>query len=68
VNVPKPVLDKLSSTIIAILKKPAVEERIAKLGFTLNIRDPETFKPYLAQEIKTWEDIIKAANIPVQGG
>jgi tripartite-type tricarboxylate transporter receptor subunit TctC len=67
VNVPKPVLDKLSGTIIKILKKPEVEERISKLGFTLNIRDPEAFKPYLAQEIQTWADIIKTANIPVQG-
>ena len=67
VNVPKPVLDKLSGTIIKILRKPEVEERIAKLGFTLNIRDPEAFKPYLDQEIRTWADIIKAANIPVQG-
>jgi tripartite-type tricarboxylate transporter receptor subunit TctC len=67
VNVPKPVLDKLSDTIIKILKKPEVEERIAKLGFTLNIRAPEAFKPYLAQEIQTWADIIKTANIPVQG-
>jgi tripartite-type tricarboxylate transporter receptor subunit TctC len=65
VNVPKPVLDKLSTTIIAILKKPPVEERIAKLGFTLNIRDPEAFRPYLAEEIQTWADIIKAANIEV---
>ncbi|MCG7391831.1 tripartite tricarboxylate transporter substrate binding protein [Microvirga sp. ACRRW] len=63
VNTPKPVLDKLSGTIIAILNKPDVKERITKLGFTLNVRDPETFKPYLDKEIQTWAEIIKAANI-----
>ena len=63
VNTPKPVLDKLSSTIIASLNKPDVKERITKLGFTLNVRDPEAFKPYLAKEIQTWADVIKAANI-----
>jgi len=62
-NTPKPVLDKLSGTIIAILTKPEIKERITKLGFTLNVRDPEAFKPYLAQEIQTWADIIKAAGI-----
>jgi tripartite-type tricarboxylate transporter receptor subunit TctC len=62
-NTPKPVLDKLSATIIAILNKPDIKERITKLGFTLNVRDPEAFKPYLAQEIQTWADIIKAAGI-----
>ena len=61
VNTPKPVLDKLSGTIIAILNKPDVKERITKLGFTLNVRDPEAFKPYLAKEIQTWAEIIKAA-------
>ena len=39
------------------------EERIAKLGFTLTVRNPDAFRPYLAQEIQTWADIIKAANI-----
>ena len=62
-NTPKPILDKLSGAIIAILNKPDVKERITKLGFTLNVRDPETFKPYLVQEIQTWAEIIKAANI-----
>jgi tripartite-type tricarboxylate transporter receptor subunit TctC len=66
VNTPKPILDKLSGAIIAILNKPDVRERITKLGFTLNVRDPEAFKPYLAQEIQTWSDIIKAANIKAE--
>jgi tripartite-type tricarboxylate transporter receptor subunit TctC len=65
-NTPKPVLDKLSGTIIAILNRPTVKERITKLGFTLNVRDPEAFKPYLAKEIQTWAEIIKAANIAAE--
>ena len=66
VNTPKPILDRLSGAIIAILNKPDVKERITKLGFTLNVRDPEAFKPYLVQEIQTWSDIIKAANIKAE--
>ncbi len=66
VNTPKPILDKLSGTIIAILNKPDVKERITKLGFTLNVRDPEAFRPYLAKEIQTWAEIIKAANIKAE--
>jgi len=63
VNTPKPILDKLSTTIVGILDKPEVKDRITTLGFTLNVRDPEAFRPYLAQEIQTWADIIKAAGI-----
>jgi tripartite-type tricarboxylate transporter receptor subunit TctC len=66
VNTPKPILDKLSGEIIAILNKPAIKERITKLGFTLNVRDPEAFRPYLAHEIQTWADIIKAAGIKAE--
>jgi tripartite-type tricarboxylate transporter receptor subunit TctC len=63
VNTPKSILDKLSGTIIAILDKPDVKERITKLGFTLNVRDPEAFKPYLAKEIQTWAEVIKTVGI-----
>ncbi|WP_157961353.1 Bug family tripartite tricarboxylate transporter substrate binding protein [Microvirga flavescens] len=66
VNTPKPILDKLSATIVGVLNKPATKERIVKLGFTLNVREPEAFKPYLEQEIKTWAEIIKAANIKAE--
>jgi len=65
-DTPKPVLDKLSGTIIAILNKSEVKERITKLGFTLNVRDPEAFRPYLAREIQTWAEIIRAANIAAE--
>jgi tripartite-type tricarboxylate transporter receptor subunit TctC len=65
-NTPKPILDRLSGAIIGIMNKSDVKERITKLGFTLNVRDPEAFKPYLAQEIQTWSDIIKAANIKAE--
>ncbi len=66
-NTAKPMLDTLSGTIIAVLNKPDVKERIVKLGFTLNVRDPEDFKPYLAREIATWAEIIKTANIKPEG-
>src|SRR5919107_4744105 len=66
VNTPKPILDKLSGTIIAILNRPDVKERITKLGFTLNVRDPEAFRPYLDKEIQTWAEIIKAAGIKAE--
>ncbi len=65
-NTPKPILDRLSGAIMAILNKPDVRERITKLGFTLNVRDPEAFRPYLAQEIQTWAEIIRAANIKAE--
>jgi tripartite-type tricarboxylate transporter receptor subunit TctC len=60
---PKPVLDKLSTAILASLSKPAVRDAIVKLGFTVNLRDPAAFVPYHAQEIRTWKEIIEAAGV-----
>jgi tripartite-type tricarboxylate transporter receptor subunit TctC len=60
---PSTILERLSGEIIAILKKPAVREAITKMGFSLNVRDPAAFRPYLANEIKTWGEIIKAAGV-----
>lgn len=60
---PAPVLDKLSGEIIASIRRPQVRDAILKLGFTLNLRDPAAFKPYHAQEMKVWADIIAQAGI-----
>jgi len=60
---PAPILDRLSKEIVASLKKPDVVDKIDKLGFTVELRDPVAFKPYQAQEIATWIKIAKDAGI-----
>jgi tripartite-type tricarboxylate transporter receptor subunit TctC len=64
---PSTILDRLSREIITILEKPAVKEQITKMGFSLKVRDPVAFKPYLAQEIATWGEIIKTAGVKQEG-
>jgi tripartite-type tricarboxylate transporter receptor subunit TctC len=63
---PQPILDRLSKEIIASLKRPDVVERIDKLGFTVDLRDPVTLKPYLVQEAATWAKIAKDAGIQAE--
>ncbi len=64
---PQPALDRLSREILAALAKPTVVEAITKLGFTITARDPAAFRPYHAQEMQTWAEIIRAANIQPAG-
>jgi tripartite-type tricarboxylate transporter receptor subunit TctC len=64
---PGAVAQRLSKEILASLAKPETKAAIAKLGFSLNVRDPEAFRPYHAQEMKTWAEIIQAAKVPTQG-
>ena len=64
---PQPVLDRLSREIMAILEKPSTREAITKMGFSLKVRDPAAFRPYLAQEIATWGEIIRIAGVKQEG-
>ena len=60
---PQPALDRPSAEIMKSLQKPEVVEKIDKLGFTVEPRDPAQFKPYQVQEIATWVKIAKDAGI-----
>ena len=60
---PPPILARLSGEILASLGKPDVVERIDKLGFTVEPRDPARFRPYQEQEIATWMKIARDAGI-----
>lgn len=64
---PASVVDVLSKAIIASLNKPATRDAIVKIGFTLNVRDPAAFRPYHAQEIKVWDEVIRAAGVKAEG-
>lgn len=60
---PPAVLDRLSREILAILDKPSARDAILKTGFTMNVRDPAAFRPYHANEMKVWEEVIKVAGV-----
>jgi tripartite-type tricarboxylate transporter receptor subunit TctC len=64
---PSTILDRLSREIIAVLEKPAAREAITKMGFSLKVREPAAFRPYLVEEIRTWGEIIKAAGVKQEG-
>lgn len=60
---PQPVLDRLSGEIMKSLRNPEVVEKIDKLGFTVEPRNPGQFRPYQMQEIATWVKIAQDAGI-----
>ncbi|MBV8412129.1 MAG: tripartite tricarboxylate transporter substrate binding protein, partial [Alphaproteobacteria bacterium] len=58
--------DRLSKEILASLKRSDVVERIDKLGFTVEPRDPVTFKSYIVQDLATWTKIAQDAGIQAE--
>jgi len=60
-NTPRPVVDKLSAEISAILALPEVKERYAALGLQPGPANPEAFSAFMKAEIAKWAAAIRAS-------
>lgn len=60
---PKPILDKLSSELIAITKLPDVTERLRQLAVNPVGSTPEEFAAFVANEIPRWREVMQKAGI-----
>jgi tripartite-type tricarboxylate transporter receptor subunit TctC len=60
---PKPIVDKLSAAIAAVVNSPDVKEQFAKLGNESVGSTPEQAERYIAQEADRWGKLLRAANI-----
>jgi tripartite-type tricarboxylate transporter receptor subunit TctC len=56
---PRPVIDKLNSEIIAIVRLADVKERIAALGNEVETSTPAQFDAQLRREIVMWQKVLK---------
>ena len=54
-GIPDEARTTLSDAILASLAEPAVAEKIGALGFTLDVRTPDDFRPYHEQEMDDLE-------------
>ena len=58
---PKPVVARLNADIHKSLQDPAVEKRLANVGFEITYGTPEQFSAYIKSEIKKWAKVVKAS-------
>jgi tripartite-type tricarboxylate transporter receptor subunit TctC len=58
---PRPVINRLNKDIIQALQDPAVEKRLAAVGFEITTGTPEQFAAYIQSEIKKWAKVVKAS-------
>ncbi|ANN67312.1 Bug family tripartite tricarboxylate transporter substrate binding protein [Bordetella bronchialis] len=57
---PKPIVDRLSKEIAAILKEPDVQEKLGKtMGMELVGGSPEQLRDLMATEIPRWAEVVK---------
>ncbi|MGB7258296.1 MAG: tripartite tricarboxylate transporter substrate binding protein [Pseudolabrys sp.] len=62
---PKAIIDKINKDVVAILKLPAVRDKLATQMMEPVGSTPEQFRQTIDNEITRWAPVIKAANIKV---
>lgn len=63
-GLPKPIVDRISTEVIAILAEKEVQDRLAVVGFeVMPSGSPELFEKYVADQLTLWTRLIKQAGI-----
>ena len=65
-GVPKPILDKLHSTLVRTLNLPEMKARLAEATIEASPTTPEEFAAFIRGEIERWSGVVRDANIPKQ--
>ncbi|MDB5500174.1 MAG: LacI family transcriptional regulator [Tardiphaga sp.] len=60
---PKPVVDRLSQELAAIVDSPGFKDKFEAMGFEVKSSTPDELGAYAASETKRWGEIIKALDI-----
>lgn len=62
-GIPAPVLQRLSSEILAVLAMPEVRARLVELGYEPDPQGSSAFEEFIKAENQYWGDVIRRANI-----
>ena len=62
-GMPPDIVAKLNAAIVAVLKDPAVRERIIALGAIPVPTTPQEFRAFIVSETRKWSELIKTAGI-----
>jgi tripartite-type tricarboxylate transporter receptor subunit TctC len=61
-GVPEPIVARLNTEVVAILKEPAVVERLRALGNDPKPMSPEQFKARMAADVAKWTAVVDSIN------
>ena len=64
-STPAPILQRLQSEVVKIIKSAEIQERLNKLGMEPSALTAEQFAAFQAAEIAKWAKVIKAGNIEI---
>lgn len=62
-NLPKDVVDRLSATVLEILNRPAMRDRLLSLGAEPTPSDPAAFATLVKRQFEIWGQKVRDAGI-----
>jgi tripartite-type tricarboxylate transporter receptor subunit TctC len=63
---PKPIVDRLAKELAAILARPDIKEKFAKIGLPVLAEGPDAFRARIAKEVPMYKEIIDKAGLKIQ--
>ena len=63
---PKPVIERLAKEIAAILARPDIREKYAKLGLPVVAEGPDAFRARIAREVPMYKEVIEQAGLKIK--
>ena len=63
---PQPVIDRLAKELTAILNRPDIKEKYAKVGLPVLAEGPAAFRKRVEREVPMYKEIIEKAKLKVQ--
>ena len=63
-GMPKEVVTRINRELAAIVKEPAFQDKLAKLGLAVDYRPDAAFISFMADDTKKWRELIPAMGIP----
>ena len=63
---PQPVIDRLVKELTAILARPEIREKFAKVGLPVVAEGPDVFRARIAREVPMYKEVVEKAGLKIQ--
>ena len=63
-GMPKQIAERINRELTAIAKRPAFQDKLAKLGLAVDFKPGDAFISFMADDTKRWRELIPAMGIP----
>ena len=64
---PSEIIRRINADVVAVLREPAITERILGMGAVPDPMTPEQFGTFIRSEIATFREVARAANVRLEG-